>query len=64
MSNKESTIFAFLLSYVEITCTRKAYHQLQKLKDDEGQLFITECYCQAQVCLEEDIDIIASQSIR
>jgi len=62
MHNKELTIHAPLLSYVEKACTKQSCYQLQQLKDDERQSFITR-HSQAQVCPGEGVGIIASQSI-
>lgn len=62
MSNKVLAIHAPLLSRVESACTRRSYHELQQLEDDEQQTFIIR-HSQAQVCPAEGVGIIASQSI-
>nr|PNR46624.1 hypothetical protein PHYPA_013743 [Physcomitrium patens] len=53
---------ALLLSYVKEACRRQSYCQLQKLNENERQAFIAR-HSQAQVCLGEDVGVIASQSI-
>nr|PNR58136.1 hypothetical protein PHYPA_005131 [Physcomitrium patens] len=62
MSNEELIIHAPLLSYVKEACTRQSYCQLQKLNENERQAFIAR-HSRAQVCLGEDVGVIASQSI-